>query len=222
MSPAASPGALSKKTGVRRVNNLPVYLVGGVLVAFLGIMVMVAADRSAQRNKPAQTPVGKGATPSMVASEIAGKQKDGIIPAEAAKSVGGPEPILIARPDNLDLPPKPPVSAEGGQLQASRDDELARIRMAKLQQFEEAVKAKTTVQSTAPRSSGSPLTGAPASREDALARIAAARRQIDAVSSEDPTAAYKARLALLQNSGLGGGAGSSAEGSAAAATSGRC
>ena len=214
MSPAASPGVLSKKTGVRRVNNLPVYLVGGVLVAFLGIMVMVAADRSAQRQKPAQTPVGKCATPSMVAAEIAGKQKDGIIPAEAAKSVGGPEPILIARPDNLDLPPKPPVSAEGGQLQASRDDELARIRMAKLQQFEEAVKAKTTVQSTAPRSSGSPLTGAPANREDALARIAAARRQIDAVSSEDPTAAYKARLALLQNSGLGGGAGSSAEGSA--------
>jgi type IV secretory pathway VirB10-like protein len=207
MSPAASPGALSKRTGVRRVNNLPVYLVGGVLVAFLGIMVMVAVDRATQHNKPAEMPIGKGDTSSMVASEIAGKQKDGIIPAET-------EPILIARPENLDAPPKPPSSAGGGQLQTSGDDELTRIRMAKLQQFEEAVKAKTTVEANTPRSSSSPLSGAPARREDALAQIAAARRQIDAVSADDPTAAYKARLAQLQSSDLSGGVGSPADGSA--------
>jgi type IV secretion system protein TrbI len=204
MSPAASPGALSKRTGVRRVNNLPVYLVGGVLVAFLAIMVMVAIDRATQHNTAAQTPIGKGNTANMIASEIAGKQKDGIIPAET-------QPILIARPENVDVnldsPPKPPGSPGGVPPQASHDDELTRIRMAKLQQFEEAVKARTTVPATAPRSSGSPPNGVPASREDALARIAAARRQIDAVSADDPTAAYKARLAQLQSSGLAGGVG---------------
>jgi type IV secretion system protein TrbI len=172
MSPAASPGVLSKRTGVRRVNNLPVYLVGGVVVAFLAIMVLVAVDRATRHDTAAQTPTGKGNTVNMIASEIAGKQKDGIIPAET-------QPILIARPENLDSPPKPPGSPGGVLPQASHDDELTRIRTAKLQQFEEAVKAKTTVQATAPRSSGSPFSGAPASREDALARIAAARRQIE-------------------------------------------
>jgi hypothetical protein len=64
--------------------------------------------------------------------------------------------VLIARPDNLDTPPKPPTSAGGGTPQSgSRDEELNRIRMAKMQQIEEAVKAKTTVQMIAPRSAGS-------------------------------------------------------------------
>src|ERR1051325_4342376 len=103
MSPAASPGVLSKRTGVRRVNNLPLYLVGGVLAVFLSIMVMVAVDRATQQNKPTPTPVAKGDPVNMIASEIAGKQKDGIIPAES-------QPILIARPENadenLDAPPK--------------------------------------------------------------------------------------------------------------------
>jgi type IV secretion system protein TrbI len=208
MSPAASPGVLSKRTGVRRVNNLPVYLVGGVLVAFLGIMVLVAVDRAAEQNKAAQMPIGKGDTASMIASEIAGEQKDGIVPPET-------QPILIARPDNLDVPPAPPGSAGGNPLQGTRDDELARIRMAKLQQFEEAVKAKTTVQATAPRGSGSPLGSAPVTREDAIARITAARRQIEAASADDPTAAYKARLAQLQSSGFGSGVGTPAAGAAA-------
>ena len=48
MSPAASPGILSKRTGVRRV-NLAQYLYWGVPVAFLGIIVMVAANRAARR-----------------------------------------------------------------------------------------------------------------------------------------------------------------------------
>ena len=41
------PHELSKHSGVRRVNNLPVYLVGGAVAGFLGIMVVVAADRAA-------------------------------------------------------------------------------------------------------------------------------------------------------------------------------
>lgn len=209
MSPAASPGTLTKRTGVRRVNNLPLFLVGGVVVAFLAIMVMVAADRASQQKKPAQTPSGKGGT-SNYAAEIAGNQKDGIIPpAETIKSIGGAEPILIARPDNLDLPPKPPGVAGSSQLQPSSDDELGRLRQAKIQQFEEAVKAKTAVQVSLPRSSGSRVTGAPVTREDALARIATVRQQIDAVNRDDPTAAYKARLAQIQNAGLVNGVGAS-------------
>jgi hypothetical protein len=119
--------------------------------------------------------------------------------------------VLIARPDNLDTPPKPPTSAGGGTPQSgSRDEELNRIRMAKMQQLEEAVKARTTVQMVAPRSAGSApgaagYAGAPGSREETLARLAALRQQSEAAVHDDPTAAYKARLATLQGAGIGGG-----------------
>src|SRR5262249_49803557 len=44
-------------------------------------------------------------------------------------------------------------------------------------------------------------TAVPGSREDAIARLAAVRQQIEASGRDDPTAAYKARLAQLQVSG---------------------
>jgi|APEBP8051073302_1049394.scaffolds.fasta_scaffold00189_5 type IV secretory pathway VirB10-like protein len=223
MSPDASPGEVSRKSGVRRVNNLPMYLIGGVMTVFLGIMVLVAADRAAQQNKPNGGPKEKGGNTSLFASEIAGTQKDGIIPAAAAAPLQVPEPsapatadgaVLIARPDNLDTPPKPPTSAGGGTSQSGhRDEELNRIRMAKMQQLEEAVKARTTVQMVAPRSAGSApgaagYAGAPGSREETLTRLAAIRQQSEAAVHDDPTAAYKARLATLQSSGIGGAGGS--------------
>ena len=219
MSPDASPGEVSRKSGVRRVNNLPMYLIGGVMTVFLGIMVLVAADRAAQQNKPNSGPKEKGGNTSLFASEIAGTQKDGIIPAAAAAPLQVPEPsgpatadgaVLIARPDNLDTPPKPPTSAGGGTSQSGpRDEELNRIRMAKMQQLEEAVKARTTVQMVAPRSAGSApgaagYAGAPGSREEALARLAAIRQQSEAAVHDDLTAVYKARLATLQGAGIGG------------------
>ena len=48
MSPDASPGEATPNTGVRRVNNLPMYIVGGLLTVFLIVMVLVAADRAAK------------------------------------------------------------------------------------------------------------------------------------------------------------------------------
>jgi type IV secretory pathway VirB10-like protein len=219
MAPDASPGTLSRRSGVRRVNNLPMYLIGGVMTVFLGIMVLVAADRAAQQNKPNGGPKEKGGNTRLFASEIAGEQKDGIIPPAAAKPLQVPElsattdgAVLIARPDNLDAPPKPPTLAGGtapAPQSGSRDEELNRIRMAKMQQLEEAVKAKTTVQMVAPRSAGSAPgaaghAGAPGSREETLARLAAIRQQSEAAVHDDPTAAYKARLAALQGAGIGG------------------
>jgi type IV secretory pathway VirB10-like protein len=219
MSPDASPGEVSKKTGVRRVNNLPVYIIGGLMGVFLLIMVLVAADRAAQQNKPADAKDEKAGNTSMFANEIAGNQKDGIIQAEKAGPLAVPDlskpadgAVAIARPDNLDAPPTPPNSAGNLQGDARSNDELQRIRMAKMQQLEEAIKAKTRVQVMAARSSGSPPggvidSGAPATREEAIARLAAVRQQIDAQTRDDPTAAYKARLQQLQAAGIGGGAG---------------
>ena len=160
MSPDASPGEVTKKTGVRRVNNLPVYIIGGLMGVFLLVMVLVAADRAAQQNRPAGAKDEKAGNTSMFANEIAGNQKDGIIQAERPAPPTVPDlsqpqgqAIDVARPDNLDAPPTPPTSASLDDR--VNNDEMQRVRMAKMQQLEEAIKAKTGVRGIAPRSSGS-------------------------------------------------------------------
>ncbi|MEG0883207.1 MAG: conjugal transfer protein TrbI, partial [Janthinobacterium sp.] len=110
MSPDASPGNVRRKSGVRRVNNLPVYLVGGAMGIFLLVMALVAWDRSAQQNRPADQLEAKAGSTSMFASEIAGSEKDGFVaPAKAAAppmpEIPPPGTIIVARPDDLEAPP---------------------------------------------------------------------------------------------------------------------
>ena len=152
MSPGASPNEVSPNTGIRRVNNLPMYIVGGLLTVFLIVMVLVAVDRAEKQNRQVSAKEEKPGSTSMFANEIAGSQKDGITPA-AKLEVPDLAGVGIVRPENLDRPPTPPMSPASSNSRSN--DELERIRMAKLQQFEEAIKAKTGVQVTAPRSSGS-------------------------------------------------------------------
>jgi len=214
MAPDTSRGEVSKKSGVRRVNNVPMYLLGGVLGLFLLVMALVAADRAAKQNEPGTGPKEKAGSTSMFTKEIAGEQTGGMIeparPLIVPEMPTGPEaaPVMIAKPENLDAPPAPPG---GGHLNAPvQDDEAMRIRMAKLQQLEEAVKAKTGVQVGAPRSSGStpggrtPATGAPQSRAEVLARISEVQQQINAQRESNPTAAYQERLAQIRGMGVGG------------------
>ena len=74
MAPDASPGAV--KSGVRRVNNMPMYILGGVMLAFLLVMALVAADRSAKQNAPAEGQKENAGNTSMFAKEIAGDKTD--------------------------------------------------------------------------------------------------------------------------------------------------
>lgn len=216
MAPEASPGA----PGVRRVNNVPMYLLAGVIVLFLTVMGLVAMDRAAQQNAPADVLAEQSGNTAIFADEIAGDMIGGIIEpasalvppvsagmlneAEPTPATPEVEPILMARPDQPDAPPwgglEPP---DGGVY----DDAADRIRTAKIQMMEEAIKAKTTVQVIAPRSSGSTPggnTAPPQTRDEMVARLAAIRAQIDAQRADDPTAAYQARLAQLRSSGMGG------------------
>lgn len=213
MAPDASPGELSKKSGVRRVNNLPMVLMGSVMVAFLVIMMVVAADRAARRDKPEGGTAEKAGNTTMFAKAIAGEQTGGMIqplsrltPPEldtAPLPMPVSEPILIARPENLDVPPQPPAGSGLAQPgQPARDDEAERIRMVKLQRLEEAAKARTGVQVAAPRSAGSAPgaeVGAPHSRDEVLARLVALRQRAEGARLDDPTAAYQARLAQIRS-----------------------
>lgn len=230
MSPENSPGQQSKRTGVRRVNNLPIYIVVAGLAVFLLIMVLVAVDRAARQNRPVQgTDTGKVGSAGMFARAIAGDQKDGIIQAmksgpsstEALNPPVTDGPLQLARlpsapaqPDSIAAPTSQQETVQQ-PVRSAREDEAERIRVLKLQQFEEAVKAKTSIPVGTPRSAASSpamaastAQGAPASREDALAQLAAVRQQIDAATRDDPTAAYKARLQQIQGAGQASGAAS--------------
>ena len=233
MSPDASPGSKSsKRSGVRRVNNMPLYLIGAGLGAFLLIMLLVASDRAAKQNGPMQAAAQKKAgDTNNFAKEIAGNQKDGIVQAKAAPLVvpdlnAPPGSVAVARPANLDLPPTPPggtqmqpPSSQQQMAQQQRspvDEQAERIRQMKEQLLLEAIRAKSGVAYAPPRSAGSSpgatgsagaavagaLGSEPATRDEALQRIAAVRQQLDAATRDDPTAAYKARLQQLQAAGI--------------------
>ena len=196
MSPDASPTELGKRSGVRRVNNLPLYIIGTAFTMFLVIMVVVAMNRANRKNGRAGEQK-QSANTSMYAKEIVRDYNEGLIP---AKKTGPPaiqdQPqaapeftVPIARPNNPDSPPLPP---RRGDLQRTpADNDLERIRQAKLQMFEQAVKGKTTVQVTDLRNKAATSESGSTSRE---------------VPFKDPTAAYKARLSQLQGM-MGGGSG---------------
>jgi len=226
MSPDASPGQQSKGAGVRRVNNVPLYILGGAMTTFLVIMASVAANRAHQQNQPAAKSPQKAGNTTMFANAIVGDQKDGIIQAVAVppaipvlpESATMHQAILaIAKPDNPDLPPAPPTStqqqiqdqqmAQGG-VRSPADDEATRIRIIKLQQLDEAVRARSSLQVVAARSAASSSVSgssanafvgtSPAGGDEILAKLAAVRQQIEASTADDPTGAYQARLQLLR------------------------
>ena len=240
MLPDASPGQQSKSAGVRRVNNVPLYILGGAMTTFLVIMASVAANRARQQNEPIEKVPQKAGNATMLANAIVGEQKYGMVQAAAvAPSIPAPPEstdashtaLITARLENPDLPPAPPTStqqqwtqdqqmaAQGG-TRSPAEDEAARIRTIKLQQLDEAARARSSLQGAAPRStaasavSGSasnPFVGAtPASRDEVLAKLAVVRQQIESEAIDDPTAAYKGRLQLLranqsaQESGMSG------------------
>ncbi len=215
MSPALSPGEASERSGVRRVNNLPLYLVGGATLTFLVIMVLVAADRAAKQNKVGdKTEQEQVVNTSRAANEIAGNYLSGLIPTATKPLEIPPLPmtseapaLTVARPTSLDAPPLPPNPVnQPNQPPTPEADLAARIRQVKLQQFEEAVKAKTTVSMVAPRSPGS----APVASDKLSAQQALLAQQMAAnqTAETDPITAYKKRLAQLKATGIINGGGS--------------
>lgn len=214
MSPDASPGTPTGKSGVRRVNNLPIYILCGLMAAFLLIMALVAADRAEKQRRPPDAKDTNTTSTSMFATELAGQQKDGIVPAAKAAPLLAPDvpidspAITVVRPDTLEAPPAPPSTGTPSAPQQDQDPRV-RIAMEKMHMLEEAIKARTNVQTAAPRSSGSAPAGsqkvdAPLSREEAITRIAAAQQQIDMQNTDDPTAMFQARLQQLQQAGVMG------------------
>lgn len=221
MSPDASPGS-KPKSGVRRVNSVPLILAILALAAFTALIAMVAVKRSNNANAQQQQDVAqtskKYTDTSTMAKEVIGGHGAGVIPSDAPTppTPASTAAVPIAPVSNPDAPPAPPRQAGGNGAPAPVDPDEQQIRMAKMQLFQDAVKAKTNVplpNNQLPRGNGSGSAGAadgsvPQTRDEMLARIADVRRQIDnAQSSGDPNAAYQAQLAKIRAGGVGGGGG---------------
>ena len=226
MAPDSSPGDLSRRNGVRRVNNRPMYILLFIVGAFLLVMMLVASDRAEQQTQKGDTKKENAGSTSMFADEIAGDQLNGYIAAEVQpvaqplvtpplnadqgtveSSIDKSTPIEIARP-NRNLPPEPPRQ---NREQYANNDDAQRIRQAKLQMLQEAIKAKTGVQATAPRSSSSNQSqgyggSAPSSRQEMINQIAQVRQQAS-TNRSDPTSLYQEKLRQIESKNGGGGSG---------------
>lgn len=209
LSPDSSPEMVAKGVGVRRVNNLPILIFGGIMLVFMLLMMFVAMDRASENNGAYNDGTNEVQSSNTFASMMTKDYQGGIIaPAMPPEILELPLEYRAydTSPQNLDLPPSPPgaVGFEYGNT-AEQDQ----IRLRKLQLFEDAVSAPTNVNVIAPRSSGSSpsvANAAPGSREETLMKLAAVRQEIDAQTSEDPTAAYQARMQhIKQGGGIGGG-----------------
>ena len=188
----------------------------------------------------------KGGGTLALADRIAGSHLGGVIPPAPAKPLmrneltqpetalvgagsleadGQPKAnILIARPDDLEAPPMP-NRAGGLQLVTGKplsrtpsSEERDALRLAKIQQLQDALKAPSTVTFSLVRSEQPAPTiernSEPTSPSDQRNRLAHAQQQVaDAARSDDPTKAYQAQLTQLRQSGMlgpfDGGSGSS-------------
>lgn len=241
MSPDASPGGASPKggliTGVRRVNNWPLYIIGGLVVVFLIVVLMVVVERGNEQRvttddlqKPKQ-----GTTSMDMARQVAGTTEGGEVPAgtPAPPVVPGvpanptmvPGPVALDEngvpiaPVNPDAPPIPPGGSAGNgsppqippEVQ-SRRQRLAAMRAAKDQMFTDAVRAPTNIKMAAARSAGSPASGN--ANGTTAQRLDALRQQIAAAAAEgsEPQASDLQQLAALQGQMAANGGGDNAMG----------
>ncbi|MCY0386741.1 conjugal transfer protein TrbI [Robbsia sp. Bb-Pol-6] len=189
MSGATSPGS-TPGGGVRRVNSVPLILAVCALGVFAALIAMVAVKRSndaiASPQDVAQT-AGQYTDTSAMALQIMGEHRVGLIPADVPAPAAAPE----ASVDNADTPPALLQRSDTGAPTVTEDPHLQQIRAAKMQMFERAVKARTSVALSGAAATHDPATP---TRDGLLARIASVGRQIDAADAADPALDYKAQL----------------------------
>ena len=140
LSPDTSPQKL-QTSGVKRVNNMPLFIAIGILTIFVVLIALVAQKRANAQNqvsKPVKLTPSKKNTMSL-ANEVVGHYQSGMIkPPTQAK--------VKEKATSMPLPKEQGQSSKQDMLvQDVADSEIERIRQEKTQAFEEAVKAKTTV-----------------------------------------------------------------------------
>jgi type IV secretion system protein VirB10 len=178
----------SKKTGVRRVNNMPLIIVGGVLVVFVILVAWVAFDRS-QRLKQQKTDsqqsvvsVDQGLADSVL--KASGNRAGGLVDDNTPSTPSLP----IAKVSNLDLPPPPPASLQATSQQPPEDPVAVQLKAAKLAMLQKAIQAPTKVDEAVSKSAGAKVALPNSGQANARARTG----QSDTVSPSLDIDAIKA------------------------------
>lgn len=186
MSPDESPETM-RTQNVRRVNNMPLIIVGVLLGLFLVVMMLVAIHR-AQRPKTVVSQIKTGNT-SMLANAIAGNQKSGFI-----KAYEPPKLQEVPTKQKEELL-KPNITAP----QHSYNNQLLQIQKMKFQMLEEAAKAKTTVQ-ISPQIANTASNNQRSEPMGIMGKLAELQAQIaqNAQNGTDPTVSYTNKLAEIQ------------------------
>lgn len=138
LSPEKSPQKLHT-TGVKRVNNVPLMIAIGILTLFVVLIAFVANKRANAQNQPSE--IAKVKNPKKntmsLANDVVGGHKTAVIP---------PQSDTEARNETTPLPtPEQLLRKEDTLTHEVSETEIERIRQEKTQEFEEAVKAKTSV-----------------------------------------------------------------------------
>jgi type IV secretion system protein TrbI len=108
--PGASPKAGDAPTGVRRVNNMPLLIIGGILVIFVILVAMVAAKRGAPKQEATTTAAPLSESSQALDQLLAHAALGGII--EDPDSTLQTPSFAVARPEDFDKPPLPETPAE--------------------------------------------------------------------------------------------------------------
>lgn len=212
----SSPAALTKQSGVRRVNNLPVVIVAAMLAVFLISMVLVAMDRNQHQDQAFKVREEKAESSQVFAKEIAGNHADGII--QPRGMAGGttatsPNSASTYQPeamngqyldDGTDLPLIPPRGSGYPPLpnpSSIAEEESNHIRQLKLQQLDEAAKAKTAINTPQPSQRGATTDG---TQQGTAAQLAAVQHQLASLPTDDATASYQSGLAVLRGNPMAG------------------
>jgi type IV secretion system protein VirB10 len=183
MSPDTSPSSLPK-SGVRRVNNLPVIIVVGALTLFVVFIAMVAVKRANKGSRIEPDDIAqfntKLADTRLMADEVVNGRGAGLIPSDqpAQTPVEAPIETPIAPLMNPDAPLKVPSKVDF-------DPDSEQIRAAKMEEFQSAVKAKTNI---------------PFSTQIELLNTPMRSEGVNTASANDPDATYQKQLAKIRKS----------------------
>ncbi|HAT7746063.1 TPA: conjugal transfer protein TrbI [Legionella pneumophila] len=167
--------------GVKRVNNVPLIIVIGILTVFVLLIALVANKRAnAQNQSPEIVKIKSQKKNTMsLAYEVVGNHK---VPVVAPQT----ETITIKQEASLPILEQQDLPQKQETLdQNVTDAEIERIRQEKTQEFEEAVKAKTSIMVDNVRLNN-------------RASVRTSMSGNDVTFNVDPSTAFKEQLMLVQ------------------------
>lgn len=140
-------------TGVRRVNNMPLVIIGGVLVVFVVLVAMVASQRGIQKKSaPSANTAALPENSQLLDQMLANGALGGLV---ADPDEEGSPSFSVARVTDPDSPPIP--TSSGSQRHQDGGAEAEALAKERMKLFQTAMHAKTAVPNT--RDADGPASG---------------------------------------------------------------